>query len=103
MKPSEMVDFLVERVGHERSGATAEVRRYISGGYSPLYQCGYMIGGLQLRSLRHELVDSGKMTDHQFNDAVLCENAIPIEMVRAELEGQSLPKDWKPGWKIPEP
>ncbi len=103
MKPSEMVDFLVDKVGHERSGATAEVRRYVSGGYSPLYQCGYMIGGLQLRALRHDLVESGKMTEKQFNDAVLCENAVPIEVVRDDLTGRVLPKDWTPSWKIPEP
>ncbi|HYV29931.1 MAG TPA: DUF885 family protein, partial [Candidatus Binatia bacterium] len=57
MTPAEMVDFLVDRVGHERLGATSEVRRFIAGGYSPLYQCGYMIGGLQLRALRQELVE----------------------------------------------
>jgi uncharacterized protein (DUF885 family) len=103
MKPQEMVDFLVDRVGHERSGATAEVRRYIGGGYSPLYQCGYMIGGLQLRALRHDLVESGKMKDREFNDAVLRENSIPIEMVRADLTGQSLPRDWTPTWRFNQP
>ena len=30
MKPAEMVDFLVNRVGHEKLGATSEVRRFIS-------------------------------------------------------------------------
>jgi uncharacterized protein (DUF885 family) len=103
MKPDEMVDFLVDRVGHERLGATSEVRRYIGGGYSPLYQCGYMIGGLQLRALHHELVESGKMTDKRFNDAVLCENSIPIEMIRADLTGQTLSKDWTPSWRFAEP
>jgi uncharacterized protein (DUF885 family) len=103
MTPQEMIDFLVDKVGHERSGATAEVRRFIGGGYSPLYQCGYMIGGLQLRALRHDLVDSGKMTEKAFNDAVLCENSIPIEMVRADLTGESLPRDWSPLWRIPTP
>jgi uncharacterized protein (DUF885 family) len=103
MKPQEMVDFLVDRVGHERSGATAEVRRYIGGGYSPLYQCGYMIGGLQLRELHRELVESGRMKDREFNDAVLRENSVPIEMVRAELKGEKLPKDWAPSWRFNAP
>ena len=31
MKPQEMIDFLVDRVGHERFGATSEVRRFIGG------------------------------------------------------------------------
>jgi uncharacterized protein (DUF885 family) len=100
MTPEEMIDFLVERVGHERSGATAEVRRYIGGAYSPLYQCAYMIGGMQLRSLHEELVGSGKMTARQFNDAVLMENAIPIELIRASLQGEDLPRDWKPSWRF---
>ncbi|HYE62657.1 MAG TPA: DUF885 family protein [Phycisphaerales bacterium] len=102
MTPQQMVDFLVERVGHEKSGATAEVRRYIGGHYSPLYQCGYMIGGLQLRSLYRELVESGQLTDKQFNDAVLLENSIPIELIRASLKGESLPKDWTPAWRFAE-
>ena len=100
MKPAEMVDFLVERVGHERLGATSEVRRFISGGYSPLYQCGYMIGGLQLRALRREIVSAGKMTDRQFNDAVLAENTMPIEMIRASLLHLPLTRTTTSSWKF---
>lgn len=99
MEPQEMIDFLVDRVGHEVSGATSEVRRYIGGGYSPLYQCGYMIGGLQLRALAEEVVDSGRMTRKEFHDAVLRENSIPVEMVRAALLGEELAKDAEPSWK----
>ncbi len=51
MKPAEMVKFLTDRVGHEKFGATSEVRRFINGNYSPLYQCGYMLGGLQFIAL----------------------------------------------------
>ena len=97
MTPAEMVDFLVERVGHERFGATSEVRRFIGGDYSPLYQCGYMIGALQLRALYKELVESGKMTPKSFNDGVLACNAIPFEMVRASLNDAAV--DLRPGWK----
>lgn len=100
MTSQEMIDFLVEKVGHERFTATSEVRRYISGGYSPLYQCAYMIGGLQLRALYEELVGKGKMTAKQFHDAVLHENAIPIEMLRATLSKISLPKDYVPSWRF---
>jgi uncharacterized protein (DUF885 family) len=71
MKPKEMVDFLVDRVGHERFGATSEVRRFIGEAYSPLYQCAYMIGGLQLRALHKEIVGAGKMKEREFNDTVL--------------------------------
>jgi uncharacterized protein (DUF885 family) len=100
MTPKEMVDFLVDKVGHERSGATGEVRRFIGGDYSPLYQCGYMIGGIQLRALHHELVDSQKMTEHQFNDTVLTYNAIPIEMIRAGMEHLPLTKDQPATWEF---
>ncbi len=100
MTPAEMIDFLVDRVGHERSGATAEVRRYIGGAYSPLYQCAYMLGGLQLRALHEELVGAGRMTAKQFNDAVMLENAIPIELIRASLRGDELARDWVAAWRF---
>ncbi|HEX4810314.1 MAG TPA: DUF885 family protein [Bryobacteraceae bacterium] len=96
--PQECVDFLVNEVGHERDNATAEVRRSFLGQDRPLYQAAYMLGGLQLRSLRRELVDSGKMTNRQFHDAVLKENAIPIEMVKADLLNEKLTRDFKPAW-----
>ena len=34
---------LVNRVGHERANATAEVRRSFIGTYPPLYQIAYMM------------------------------------------------------------
>ena len=58
---AEAIDLLVDRVGHERRNATAEVRRSVAGGYGPLYQCAYLIGGMQFRALRKELVDGGLM------------------------------------------
>ena len=100
MTPQECIDFLVNRVGHERDNATAEVRRSFDGSYGPLYQIAYLIGGLQLYSLHRELVDSGKMTNRAFNDAVLKENRIPIEMVRASLTKQKLTRDFKTTWKF---
>ncbi|MEY2410227.1 MAG: hypothetical protein QOF48_2897 [Verrucomicrobiota bacterium] len=100
MTPAEMVNFIVERVGHEKLGATSEVRRFITGGYSPLYQCGYMIGGLQLRALRRELVEAGKLKDREFNDAILAQGPIPIEFIRAALTQTPLRRDARPQWKF---
>ena len=77
MTPQECIDFLVNRVGHELDNATAEVRRSFTGDYSPLYQAAYMLGGLQFRALHKELVDSGKMTNREFHDAILKLNRIP--------------------------
>ena len=102
MKPVEMIDFLVDRVGHERAGATSEVRRYIGDGYGPLYQAAYMTGGLQLRSLLHEMTGPGKLSLREFHDRVLQQGPIPIEMIRAALRDDKLPKDWKPSWKFEE-
>ena len=99
MTPPQMVDFLVDRVGHERLGATSEVRRYIAGDYSPLYQCAYMIGGLQLRALAKEMTASG-MTVKQFNDAVLRSGEIPIEMIRASLLNLPLTRDSRAQWRF---
>ncbi len=100
MTPEECIDFLIERVGHERDNATAEVRRSFSGEYSPLYQCAYMLGALQLRALRAELVGTGRMTNREFHDAILKENSIPIEMLRAKLIGQQLGRDHRSSWKF---
>ena len=98
--PQQCIDYLVDRVGHERSTAEAEVRRSFTGGYGPLYQIAYMIGGLQFRSLSEELVGSGKMTYKEFHDAVLMANRMPVEMVRALLTNQKLDKDFKTSWRF---
>lgn len=100
MTAAECIDFLVDRVGHERDNAAGEVRRSFEAGYSPLYQAGYMLGGLQLRALYRELVTNGKMTPRAFHDAVLQENSIPIEMVRASLTHQPLTRDYKSQWRF---
>jgi uncharacterized protein (DUF885 family) len=100
MSPIEAVDFLVEKVGHERENALGEVRRSFSGDYGPLYQIAYMIGGLQFYNLHKDLVGGKKMTNKQFHDAILKENAIPVEMVRAILTKQKLTKDYKPNWRF---
>jgi uncharacterized protein (DUF885 family) len=100
MTAPEAIDFLVSRVGHERRNATAEVRRSVNGSYPPLYQAAYMLGGLQIRTMQKELVGSGRMTDLQFHDAILRENAIPIEIIRASLEGKELGRDFKTEWRF---
>jgi uncharacterized protein (DUF885 family) len=100
MTPQQAVDFLVDRVGHERDNASAEVRRSFSGDYGPLYQIAYMIGGLQFYNLHRELVDSGKMSDREFHDAILKEGPIPVEMVRAILTNQKLGRDQAPSWRF---
>lgn len=100
MKPDEMVQFLMDRVGHEKFGATSEVRRFIADETAPLYQAGYLIGGRQLHVLREELSKSKKMTERQINDAILGENSLPIELLRAVLRDQPISRDGKPSWRF---
>ena len=100
--PQQAIDFLVDSVGHERANATAEVRRSFNGDYSPLYQVAYMMGGLQFRALRHELVDGGKMTNRQYHDAILHQGPIPVEMIRALLENRPLTRDYVASWRFAE-
>ena len=100
MTPQECIDFLVERVGHERENAEAEVRRSFEGGYGPLYQLAYMIGALQFRALYAELVRSGRMSARAFHDAVLTGGNLPIELVRARLTGQALTRDSRTSWRF---
>ena len=96
----EAVDFLVKEVGHERANAQAEVRRSIIGTYSPLYQAAYMLGGLQFRALHEEMVGNGPMTNQAFHDRILKGGRMPVEMVRARLRGERIPKEYDPGWRF---
>jgi hypothetical protein len=98
--PQEAIDFLVDKVGHERDNATAEVRRSFQGGYGPLYQAAYLLGGLQLRGLRKELVDSRQMTNKQFHDEILRQGSMPIALIRLGLTRQKLTRDMSIDWKF---
>jgi uncharacterized protein (DUF885 family) len=98
MTPDEMVNFLVDRVGHEKFGAKSEVRRFIQA--EPLYQVGYLIGGRQILALHDEMVGPGKLSERQYHDAVLEQGAMPIELVRVALTGVPVTKDAKPQWRF---
>lgn len=98
--PQQAIDFLVDRVGHERANAEGEVRRSFTGGYSPLYQIAYLIGGLQLYALNKELLGSGKMTMKTYHDKVMLENNLPIEMVRAILTNQNIDQNFQTSWRF---
>src|SRR5689334_12226576 len=100
MTPQQCIDFLVDRVGHERDNATAEVRRSFDGSYGPLYQISYLLGAKQFHALHHELVDSGKMKNREYHDWIYKENRIPVEMVRAILTNQKLTRDFKTSWRF---
>lgn len=100
--PQQCIDYLVDKVGHERSTAEGEVRRSFTGNYGPLYQIAYMVGGLQFYELKNEFVNSGKMSYKEFHDAILRENNMPVEMLRALLfnDATAIKKDFKSSWKF---
>jgi len=100
MTPQECIDLLVDKVGHERANAEAEVRRSFGGTYGPLYQLAYMIGGIQFRGLYKELVESKKMTSRQFHDAVLRQGDIPIAILRLALNGEKITKSSPGDWRF---
>ena len=100
MPAEECIEYLIDRVGHEPNNARAEVRRSVMGGYGPLYQAAYMIGALQFRKLHEELVQSGKMTNREFHDAVLKENSIPVELLRAKLLKLKIDSDFQSTWRF---
>jgi uncharacterized protein (DUF885 family) len=94
------VEFLVDRVGHERANAVGEVRRSFNGSYEPIYQCAYMLGALQFYALHKELVASGKMTNRAFHDAIYREGSMPVEMVRLAVTGQKVAREYVTSWKF---
>ncbi len=98
--PQQCIDFLVDSVGLERANAEGEVRRSFEGGYDPLYQIAYMLGGLQIMQLKRELVDTKKMSYKDFHDDFIQQNMMPIEMERAILENRPLIKNYKADWKF---
>lgn len=98
--PQQSIDYLVDNVGHEYANAEAEVRRSFEGNYDPLYQIAYMVGAMQLYSLRLDLVESGEMTEKEFHDSILQNNSIPIAMVKALLTGHELTPDFQSDWKF---
>lgn len=100
MSPQECIDFLVEKVGHEPANAEAEVRRSFTGGYGPLYQIAYLVGGLQFRALHREFVVDGDLSEKEFHDFILRQNALPVDMVRHALMGRKPGPDYTSDWQF---
>src|SRR5919107_3326987 len=98
--PQEAVDYLVERAGHEPANARAEVLRSFQGGYGPLYQAAYLLGGLQLRGLRREIVDTRQMTERAFHDEILRQGSMPVALLRLALSRQPLTPETPVEWKF---
>ncbi len=100
MTEDECVRMLIDVAGHEPATAEGEVRRSFNGDYQPLYQVAYMIGAVQMQDIRRELVDSGRMSERDFHDAILKLNNMPWAMVRALLSGAKIEKDFRADWRF---
>jgi uncharacterized protein (DUF885 family) len=59
-----------------------------------------MIGGLQIRQLYRDLVESGQMQPREFHDAVLQGGRMPIEMVRARMADIPLTRNYQASWRF---
>jgi uncharacterized protein (DUF885 family) len=100
MTPDEMVDFLVDEVGHEEAQARSEVRRYIGPGSGPLYQAAYMLGGLQFSRLHKQFVPA-RMAEREFHDRLLRLGTIPVDLIRLSLdEAVPLSPDYQGTWRF---
>jgi hypothetical protein len=86
--------------GHERDNATAEVRRFSAGNYGPLYQAAYLLGGLQLRGMKREIVDSGQRSEKDFHDEIMRQGGMPVAMLRLAVSKQKLTRDMVVDWKF---
>ena len=60
----------------------------------------YLIGGLQQYCDAQRTGRTGQDDEPRFHDAMLKENRIPIEMVRAPLTNQKLTRDYATDWKF---
>jgi uncharacterized protein (DUF885 family) len=59
-----------------------------------------LLGGLQLRALRRELVDSKQLTDKQFHDEILRQGNMPIALLRLAVSRQRLTRDMPIDWSF---
>jgi len=93
--PAQMVDFMVEHAGLERSAAQAEVDRYMT--YSPLYQCAYLFGARQVGELREECRAKWveRFSDELFHRRLAEQGSIPLAFARMALLGEREVRAWK--------
>lgn len=97
--PQEAINFLVNEVGHERDNARAEVKRSFED-YPPLYQMAYLVGGLQIRGMKREIVDSGMRTEKDFHDEIMRQGSMPVAFLRLAVSKQPLTRDMVVDWKF---
>lgn len=79
----EAIDFLVERVGLERTNAQAEVRRYT---LSPTQPMSYLIGKLEILKLIEEYkTRHPDVSLKELHDAILSCGSLPPRLLHERL------------------
>ena len=93
--PAQMVDYMVENAGLEKSAAQAEVDRYMT--YSPLYQCAYLYGDHQIDQLRAEYraKRGGRLNEEVFHRELAEQGSIPLAFARMALLEESEVRAWR--------
>ena len=94
--PQESVDFLVDRVGHERDNATAEVRRSFErrSTDSRSIRRRTCSAACSCAACARELVDTKIMTNKQFHDEIMRQGNMPIALIRlAVTQASKLTRD----------
>jgi uncharacterized protein (DUF885 family) len=87
MTQTQMVDFMVENAGLERSAAQAEVDRYMT--YSPLYQCAYLHGATEIGRLEDDCRKAwgDQFSELRFHTQLVEQGSIPVVFAREALLG----------------
>ncbi len=85
MTPDQAIDFLVEKVGLERTNARAEVLRYTS---SPTQPMSYLIGKLEILKVIEEYKRRNpKATMRETHDSILACGSLPPKLLAERLLG----------------
>ena len=72
----------------------------VPGRLRPALPAGLPLGGIQMRAMRKELVDSGLMAEKAFHDEVLRQGSMPIALLRLAVGRQKLTRDTSVDWKF---
>lgn len=60
----------------------------------------YLLGGLQIRGLYRELVESGRMEPKSFHDAIVRQGSMPIALLRLAIADEPLSPETSLRWRF---
>ncbi len=81
MSFDEAVEFLVDKVGMDKSDAEKEVKRYTQ---SPAYQLSYLLGKEMIKDLKEDVKEKmgDDFTEKFFHDTILFAGSVPMKYLR---------------------